>query len=481
MLFFALVLEKLKQHKLLIGLCLGTLAISFVVGSVGYQLGAVIIGLLIAVPLIYQSVIDTYFGLYFLTWYSYFLFYLARLLPIKLPTGLGVEFLELVILTGIFVAESKKRQKVDWSNFQHPITYMFLFLQTYNVLQVFNPNAVSIMAWLVSTRGIVFDLLIFFILTKLFTSLQVVVRYTKVWLFLSLLAALYGIYQQMFGYTDFEWRDIYSTPGKIYLIQNWGILRKFSFMSDVAAFGICMAYSAIFCVVLAMSDYFSWKTRVILGVVALIMLVAMSFSGTRTATAMVPVGALIYTLMHIDNRRILTIVSIGVVGFSVVIFGPFYNDTLTRIRTTFQPKEDASMNVRDINRARAQPYILSHPIGWGVNTTDLEGEALSPGHLFAGFPTDSGYLKVAITIGWVGLIIVLVLFFTVIATGVTNFYAATDPLVKTLYSAYIAAFFSLIVANFTQSALWQKPTGLLVFSIFVLMPNLIKLQRPNVK
>ena len=79
MLFFALVLEKLKQHKLLIGLCLGTLAISFVVGSVGYQLGAVIIGLLIAVPLIYQSVIDTYFGLYFLTWYSYFLFYLARL------------------------------------------------------------------------------------------------------------------------------------------------------------------------------------------------------------------------------------------------------------------------------------------------------------------------------------------------------------------------------------------------------------------
>lgn len=112
---------------------------------------------------------------------------------------------------------------------------MFLFLQTYNVLQVFNPNAVSIMAWLVSTRGIVFDLLIFFILTKLFTSLQVVVRYTKVWLFLSLLAALYGIYQQMFGYTDFEWRDIYSTPGKIYLIQNWGILRKFSFMSDVAA------------------------------------------------------------------------------------------------------------------------------------------------------------------------------------------------------------------------------------------------------
>jgi len=69
------------------------------------------------------------------------------------------------------------------------------------------------------------------------------------------------------------------------------------------------------------------------------------------------------------------------------------------------------------------------------------------------------------------------LYFSVLAIGVSNFYTATDPLVKALYGAYIAAFFSLVVANYAQSAMGQKPTGLLVFSIFVLMPNLIKLQR----
>jgi len=471
--------QNTNTPALFFGLLLGGIAIAFLVGSQGYVVGALIFGLLIGFMILYKSVIDTDFGLYFLTGYSYFLFLIARLLPIRLPMGVGVELLELVLLVGILTAETKQKKKIDWSNFNSPITYIFIVLQTYNILQIFNPNAVSIAGWLVSSRGIVFDFLIGFILVKVFSSLRVVVNFTKLWIFLSFLAALYGVYQEIFGYSDFEWRDINSTPGTISLIQNWGILRKFSFLSDVAAFGICMAYSAIFCGVLAMSNHFNWQKRVLLMISSLLMLVAMSFSGTRTATAMVPAGACMYIIMHINNRRTLVILFCLVIGFVAIMFGPFYGTTITRIKTTFQPKQDESMNVREYNRARAQPLIHSHPIGWGVNTTDTEGEALSPGHLFAGFPTDGGYLKTAITIGWIGLLIVMSLYFVVIVTGINNFYSATDPLVKSLYAAYIAAFFSLIVANYAQSALWQKPTGLVVFSIFVLMPNLIKLQRTN--
>ncbi|MBS1553304.1 MAG: O-antigen ligase family protein [Bacteroidetes bacterium] len=469
--------SRVKEVMLFLGLSVGALLIAMLVGNAGYVVGALIFAVLVAIPILYKSVIDTNFGFYFLTWYSYFLFFIARLLPVRLPMGVGVEVLELVLLAGIFIAESKRKARVDWTNFQNPITYIFIFLQTYYVLQAFNPNAVSINAWVVATRAIVFECIVYFLFVKILTRLDVVITYTKLWLFLSLLAAVYGIYQEVFGYADFEWRDIYSTPGTIFLIQNWGILRKFSFMSDVAAFGICMAYSAIFCAVLAMADCFDWKKRIVLFIAAFLMLVAMSFSGTRTATAMIPVGAFIYILMHINNRRTILILGVLVLGFMAILFGPFYGNTITRIRTTFQPKQDESMNVREINRARAQPLILSHPIGWGVNTTDSEGEALSPGHIFAGFPTDSGFLKTAITVGWIGLIILMTLYFSVLAIGVSNFYTATDPLVKALYGAYIAAFFSLVVANYAQSAMGQKPTGLLVFSIFVLMPNLIKLQR----
>jgi putative inorganic carbon (hco3(-)) transporter len=474
----AISLKDYRSVIMFFGLLIGSLLIAFIVGSKGYIIGALIFAILVGVPLIYKSITDTHFGLLFLTWYSYFLFFIGRLLlPTRLPMGLGVEILEVVLLCGILIAEFKHK-KADRSFFNNPVTYLFIVYETYNVLQFFNPNATSLAGWFVSTRGIIFDLVIYFILVKLFTSLDLIKNFTKAWLFFSLLAAIYGVYQEIFGYRDFEWLDIYSTPGTIALIQNWEILRKFSFLSDVATFGIVMAYSGIFCGVLAMAA-FDWKKRIFLGGCALLMFVSMSFSGTRTATAMVPAGACMYILMHIDNRRTIVILAGLIIAFVVILYGPFYGVAISRIRTTFQPSKDASMNVREYNRSRAQPYIHSHPIGGGVNTTDGEGEALSPGHQLAGFPTDSGFLKTALTIGWIGLIILMCLYFAVIAIGVNNFYAARDPVIKALYGAYIAAFFSLIVANYAQSAMGQKPTGLLVFSMFVIMPNMIKLEGKN--
>jgi putative inorganic carbon (hco3(-)) transporter len=477
-LFSGLRSEKRKDSPVFIFLALlaFSLLIAFLIGSQGYQIGMIAVMVLAAIPLLYKSVTDTEFGLLFLTWYSYFLFLIGRVLyPAQVPVGIGVEALEIVLLLGVIYAEIKQK-KTSWADFNNPVTYIFIFYQVYNVLQFFNPYATSLAGWFVSTRGIIFDSLLYYLLVKLLTNLDLIKRYTKAWLLFSLLAALYGIYQEIFGYQDFEWQYIMGTPGLLALIKNWEVLRKFSFLSDVAAFGIAMSYSAIFCAVLAMAP-FEFKRRFFLLVCSLIMLVSMSFSGTRTATAMIPVGACIYILMHINNWRTILILIVLVMAFVVVLFGPFHGVAISRVRTTFEPSTDASMNVREVNRARAQPLIQSHPIGWGVNTTDTEGELLSPGHTFAGFPTDSGFLKTAITIGWIGLLIQMALYFAVLATGATNFYSAKDPLIKALYAAYLAAFFSLVVANYAQSAMGQKPTGLFVFSIFVLMPNLIKLDR----
>ncbi len=466
------------EYKSLILLCTlitASFLIAFLVGTYGYTTGISILAILIGIPLLYKSVADSNFGFFVLLVYSYFLALIGRLfLPTRLPMGIGIELLETLILLGILVGGSKNK-KINWENFRNPVTYLFLVYQAYNVLQVANPNAVSLAGWITSTRGLVFDLVIYFILVKLYTNLNLIKKFTIAWLFLSLLAALYGIYQEIFGYQDFEWLDIYSTPGAINLIQNWDFLRKFSFLTDVTTFGIVMAYSGLFCAVLALGP-FNWKRKVLLVGCSLVMFVSMSFSGTRTATAMVPAGFFLYILMHINNRRTLIILICLVVAFIVLLYGPFYGGTITRLRTTFQPSKDASMNVREVNRARAQPYIQSHPIGGGVNTTDSEGEALSPGHQFAGFPTDSGFLKTAITIGWIGLSILMALYFAVISIGVTNYYKAKDPMIKVLYCGYITVFFSLIIANYAQWAMGQKPVGLLVFSIFVLMPNLIKLE-----
>ena len=133
------------------------------------------------------------------------------------------------------------------------------------------------------------------------------------------------------------------------------------------------------------------------------------------------------------------------------------------------------MNVRDINRAGVQSYIRNHPFGGGVFTTGAEGANNSVGHPMAGFPTDSGYLQTALEIGWIGLIIELLFYFMVLRSGVLNFYRSKDPTLKILYAAYISSFFALCIANYAQNfTMTQKPTIIIVFAIFTIMPNMIK-------
>lgn len=462
--------------NLLLVLLAGSLAIAFLVGSRGYAIGALILVVIVGIPFIAKSFQETTFGLFVLIAYSYFLFFIGRiLLPTKVPTGLGVEALELVILLGILIGSFAKN-KINWALFKNPITFAFLFFEAYNILQVFNPNSVSLLAWIVTMRTIVFDILLYFIFGSLFSSKTFVVNFTKFWLFLSLLAAFYGIYQEVFGYQDFEWFEINSSPETIGLIKNGNFLRKFSFLSDVATFGIVMAYSSIFCAVLSMGP-FSLKVRLALAACSLLMVTAMSFSGTRTATAMIPVGVIMYILMNINNKSTVVILMGLVFTFLAILYGPFYGGVATRLRTTFQPSKDPSNNVREINRARIQPYIPSHPIGGGVGTTDGEGKVLAAGHYLAGFPTDNGYLKTALTIGWIGLIIQMTLYFSVLAIGIKNFFLAKDPIIRVIYCGYVSVFFALVIANFTQFPLVQKPTSLITLFIFILMPNLIRFDK----
>ncbi|PZR12584.1 MAG: hypothetical protein DI539_19890, partial [Flavobacterium psychrophilum] len=175
-----------------IGLLAGSLLISFLVGTQGIVAGAIIVTLFLGLPILLKIIVDVEFGLYFLIWYGYFLFLIARLvLPAKVPTGIGVDVIEGALLLGILLAESGKK-KWDWSYFKNPVTYLLILLYFYNILQVFNPNAVSLTAWIASTRGLLFEVFTYFIVVKLFTNLEIIKKFTKWWLFLALLAALYG-------------------------------------------------------------------------------------------------------------------------------------------------------------------------------------------------------------------------------------------------------------------------------------------------
>ncbi|HEY0656329.1 MAG TPA: O-antigen ligase family protein [Chryseosolibacter sp.] len=446
-------------------LLLTSLGITWLIANKGILVGPLTILGLGGIFLVGAILFNYRVGFYFLFWMGMFMFYLDRIYHVPVPLGIVYDALAALVFIALFI---NNKDKKDWTLFKNPVTIAFCIITAYQLLQFFNPNAVSHVAWLVTLRNNV-SFLLYVVCFQLFSSVKEVNRFTVTWIVMASIVAFYGLYQEYVGLTDFEWRWMNASPDRLQLYMIWGKLRKFSMLSDPSSFGLFMAFSCLACIVLAMGP-FKGPLKLLLGFIAFIMFLSMSYSGTRTAMAMVAVGIAFFICMTLQNRK--TIIAAGALVFigAVVLLGPFYGGTVNRIRSTFSPSEDASMAVRDNKRVRLQEYVLSHPIGGGLATTGANGVKYSPGHYLAGgWDPDSGYLLTALEMGWIGLIIFQVFFFIVVYRGIQNHFALDDPLLKTMNLTYIVPFFALSVAHFTQDAMFQKPVNIIVIVTYAVV------------
>ncbi|MBL7856242.1 MAG: O-antigen ligase family protein [Cyclobacteriaceae bacterium] len=309
---------------------------------------------------------------------------------------------------------------------------------------------------------------------NVFTSKNDVRFFTKFWLAIALLAALYGMHQEHVGFTSFEIRSASANGG---LKPIWGRIRKWSFLSDVSAFGLFMSYSATICFILSLGP-FKIRDRIILVVSGILMYVSMTYSGTRTAFATLFLGLAFYVFLSLNNRKTLIFASLFAFVFVALVYGPFYGPTFSRMRSLFNYEEDASMGVRDGKRVRLQPYARENPFGGGLNTAGNVGLRYEPNHPMAGqFDPDSGYLRMALERGWIGLIINFTLYTLVLIYGIHNYHRSNDKEVKIYYAAYMAAYFALTIAHFTQDAMDQKPVVVVIMSSYAIFVRLIEIEK----
>lgn len=445
--------------------------LAFAVAKVHFVLGIVAIAGFIGVTVATICMLNTKLGFFISIFVSFFIFFVNRMVQDRLPVGLAVDLLIAVTFLGIYFQKTLQKERY-WQFSRNPITYIYFLYLGFLVVQLFNPYMFSIAGWIFSFRKFLNFVMIYFIALHVINSLEDVRSYFKVWLGLAVITALYGIFQHFFGLLGFEHQWLYSDIGRIKLYVQAGVLRNFSFLSDPTAFGITMAFSLVFAIVLAAGSV-SNKQRIILLATAVLLALGLGYSGTRTAYAMVPVGLVLYILMTITSRKTLAFAIMGAITFIVIMFGPFYNSTIQRVRSAFEFSDDGSFNVREENRHYIQPYILSHPIGGGVSTSGLLGEQYNPGHSLAGFPPDSGYLKNAIETGWIGLALNCLVYFVVMQTSISGYYRSRNPEIRSYYAAAIASLYSMIVAHYAQVAIGQLPGA---FFFYVLLAVVVKLK-----
>jgi putative inorganic carbon (hco3(-)) transporter len=424
-------------------------------------------------------VLFPYFGYYVTIIVSCLIFSPERAFGLALPYGFAIEIYSYLTLLGV-ITQGYARRQIDRSFWRHPITVCLIVYLLFFTMQAVNPSLQSKLGWFNYYRKFISFFAFYFITYCLLNSKEHIRFFLKFWVVLITFLALYACKQQWLGFFGWETNWIFSDEKRLELLYQQGLMRKFSILSDPAASGVLFSSFMVFLLVFGLRTS-NQKHKYWLYLFSLICFLGFSYSGTRTGNLIFMGGVLFYALSTINEKRTIKFVTAAALGFILLLSVPVYNPVLLRIRSTFEGSKDPSAAFRDMNRARIQPYIYSHPIGGGINTCIPEGLIYSPGHYLASFPSDSGYLKIAVEQGWVGLALALVFYYLILRTGIKGFYRARGPEIRMWYIALLAFVFCLYIGQFSQIVIGQYPTIFLYYGAMVIFIKLIKYEHPTPK
>ncbi len=381
---------------------------------------------------------------------------------------------DILILATLFSLFIKRvNLKSTFNSFMHNsviITIAVLFF--YLILELFNPYAHSFNGWYQTFRKLLDDVFLLFIAYKVLDSYASIRRFLTLLFIVCTICGMYGCIQQWHGLFGSEMAWVMADKIRFGLIFIDGDFRKFSTMSDPTAFGIIMASCGILFSIIALNEKKS-KTKLVIITGLIFMFLGMAYSGTRTADAMAAAGFFMFILLTINKRSTQIFAVILGCLFAVIMYAPIYgNATVNRLRSTFNATDDQSYKVREANRAFIQPYIYSHPIGGGLGTTGDAGLQYNPSHYLAGFPPDSGYLKKALETGWIGLIIICVLYFVILKNSIRGYFETKKNNIKILFAACCGCLFSFYIADFAQDAIGQLTDTVVYYPIIALTLSL---------
>jgi putative inorganic carbon (HCO3(-)) transporter len=472
-LFFQKVFLKEKLNNWL-GLLI---AISIAIGFgylVPYNLiaGFGIIAAIVGISLIIISILNIEVGLYITMFYIFSTASMSRFLfKEDVPVGIGADILVCCTFLGLFfIGEKLKKNALSFFK-NKPVIY-YAIIVVYLTVELFNPLGHNFQGWFQVMRKVFESFLIVFIAYNAFDSLAKIRRFITILFVSSVVIAIYGCFQQWHGLLKPELDWINNDPIRFGLIYVFGDYRKFSLLVGPTDFGIIMASCAVLFIIIGLNT----KRR--LGQImyltgGIFMILGMSYSGTRTANAMMIGGIIVFVLLTINrlSSKIFAIVAIFL--FLFFMYVPIYDSiTLIRFRSTFSATKDASYNVRETNRQSVQPFIWAHPFGGGISTTGDMGAKYNPQHPTAGFPTDSSYLSKALETGWLGLFLTLLFYFTLLQYIIRDYFLAKNKEIKLLSSAFLAFFFAYFLGEMTQEAVGQFTNMVVFFPAFAIVLRL---------
>ena len=387
-------------------------------------------------------------------------------LPSGVPMSLWDEMLELLLIT---IALIDVR---DNPNFKKCLNLMLLAIAiwlSFCVLQLLNDTCalgIDIASWFTSFRLMALQLVWILLVFSLYiSSPKILLNYLRVWAGLSLFAAYWTWKQKNIGFTPTEYGWLYYGPGQVTHLLNGGtLIRYFSTFSDAANYGCNAAASSVSFLIIAITSKLKWD-KIFFLVISICVIWGMFQSGTRTAIFCMAGGFMVYVVLSKSFKIAIPFSIFFTLFMAFLIFTDIGNGNqqIRRMRSAFN-KEDASANVRDVNKTAIKKYIRDAPWGIGLGYNPSNIPANNKYNLLSNIPPDSEYVYIWVHTGVIGItVFVICMIIMWLGACWIVMFKLTSPSLIGIGGGLCSAFIAIQLGAYANQVLYQYPNGLTFF------------------
>jgi len=395
---------------------------------------------------------------------------LNYLIPFKninfhLPLSLIDEAIEILLLS---VAIIDSRQTPQFGRAVNLMLVAILVWSGFCVIEMFNDTCglgYNFTAWFTGARLMALHLLWILLVFSIYVnSPKALITYLRIWACLSLFSAFWTWKMINIGLTHEETSFLYGAGQRTHLLQAGTLIRYWSTFTDAANYGCHAAAAAVAFLVFGIMSKIT-KDRIFFILVSIAVIWGMFQSGTRTAIFCMIGGFAVFLVLSKSVKIMIPSAIVGAIFLFILIFTNIGNGNqqIRRMRSAFN-KDDASANVRDINKAAIAKYMKDAPWGIGIGMYTENIPARNKFKILSEIPPDSEYVFVWVRTGRIGVTVfafcmILMLFG---ASYVVMFKLKNQTLVG-IGAGLCSAFAAIQLGGYANQVIYQYPNGVTFF------------------
>ena len=432
--------------------------------------------LICILPLLSLYVFAAFKWRMFTFWTLIIINYFLQMKDVKLPIPMSLpnEMLQIILLA---IAIVDARQSPHFERTTNVMLLALIIWCGFCTLEIMNDTCnlgVNFVAWYTGARLMAFQILYTFIVFSIYiSSPEILMKYIKLWAILSLFSAFWVWKQQNIGFTTEENLWLQTQGSSTHILNAGTLIRYFSTFSDAANYGINAAATTVAFILFGITTRIKWD-RIFFLFTSILVFWGMFASGTRTAIFCVAAGLIVYIFISKSVKIAVPFSIIFIIFAFILVFTNIGNSNqqVRRMRSAFN-KDDASMNVRDINKEAIRKYIKDAPWGIGLGM-GYNVPANNKYAKLATIPPDSEYVYIWIRTGPIGITIFVITTLIMLAGAcyIVLFRLKSRSLMG-IGAGFCCAFVAIQLGGYANQVLMQFPNCVIFYgglSIVYILP-----------